>query len=308
MADKLIDFTEIDSDGEVWELFARDFLQEIGFFVESTPDRGADGGKDLLVTEQLQGALNNYRFRWLVSCKHYAKSNNSVTEKEELNLQERLDSFNADGFIGFYSTVPSSGLNNRLSKLKDNGKIKDFRIFDNKLIENYLIRIGFSKLLMRYLPESYKRVKPTHLICDDFIPIECKKCGKELIESLNQEHYNAVICRVVSSEDNFKKIIDVYWACKGECDRSLESYYYSNHSAITRWQDISDLVIPVIFANWILSTMNRLRQSPEQYTDEAFKKEKQFILAMCQKVLREMTDDERKRARNLFELQNMWDG
>ena len=169
MGSELIDFTEIDSDGENWELFARDFLQELGFYIESTPDRGADGGKDILVTEQLRGALNNYRFRWLVSCKHHATSKKSVSEKDEINLQERLDSFNADGFIGFYSTVPSSGLNNRLKALKDNQKIKDYRIFDNKLIENYLLRIGFSKLLMRFLPDSYKKVKPTHLIVDEFI-------------------------------------------------------------------------------------------------------------------------------------------
>lgn len=302
MEDQLIDFKEIDSDGEVWELFTRDFLQEIGFFIECMPDRGADGGKDLLVTEQLQGALNNYRFRWLVSCKHYAKSNRSVSEKEEINLQERLDSFNADGFIGFYSTVPSSGLNNRLKGLKENEKIKDFRIFDSKLIENYLIRIGFSKLLMRYMPESYKRVKPTHLIVDEFIPLECKVCGKELIESLNHEHYKAVICQVISKEDDYRKIIDVYWACKGECDKQLQEYYHATNNAITRWEDITDLVIPAMFARWVLTTMNQLRIDPKRYTDDAFEKEKHFILAMCQKVLREMTEDERKRAATLFSL------
>ena len=305
MAEHLIDLTEIEAEGEVWEMFARDFLQELGFYIESVPDRGADGGKDLLITEQLKGTLNNYRFRWLVSCKHYAKSNKSVTEKDEINLQERLDSFNADGFMGFYSTVPSSGLNNRLNALKDKGKIKDYRVFDNKLIENYLLRIGFSKLLMRYLPESYKKVKPTHLIVDEFIPLECAHCGKELIESLNHEYYKAVICQVISRNDDYSKIIDVYWACKGECDRALEKHYFDNHKAITRWEDIADLVIPAMFARWVLTTMNQLRNDPEQYTDEAFEKEKHFILAMCQKVLREMTEDERKRAVTLFNLSNL---
>ena len=51
----MIDFKEIPADGEVWEMFARDFLAETGFQIETPPDRGADGGKDLLVTERLVG-------------------------------------------------------------------------------------------------------------------------------------------------------------------------------------------------------------------------------------------------------------
>ncbi len=300
MSSKLIDFTEIDPDGELWELFARDFLQEVGFFVESTPDRGADGGKDILVTEQLQGNLNKYRFKWLVSCKHNAKSNKSVSEKDEINLQERLDSFGADGFIGFYSTIPSSGLNNRLTALKDKQKIKDFRMFDNRLIENYLIRIGFSKLLMRYLPNSYKKVKPVHLITSELIPLECEHCGKELIESLNNETYGAVVCHVISNDDS-EKIIDIYWACKGTCDTKLEEKYH-RQSATTAWEDITDLVIPAMFLRWVLTSMNQMRENPEMYSDEAYKKHKHFIMAMSQKVLREMTEDEKQRTIELINL------
>ena len=43
----MIDYCEIPSDGEIWELFARDLLEELGFIIESGPDRGADGGKDI---------------------------------------------------------------------------------------------------------------------------------------------------------------------------------------------------------------------------------------------------------------------
>ena len=136
----MIDFTEI-QDGETWELFARDFLQEMGFFIETSPDRGPDGGKDIIVTEELKGSLGNYKFRWLVSCKNFAKGNKSVQETDEINIQERVDGFGADGFIGFYSTLPASGLNSRLNQLRKNGKIKDFKIFDHKLIENYLVRL-----------------------------------------------------------------------------------------------------------------------------------------------------------------------
>ncbi len=297
----LIDFTEIDPDGEVWELFARDFLKELGFFIESTPDRGADGGKDLLISEQLEGHLNKYRFKWLVSCKHNAKSKKSVKEEDEINIQERVESFGADGFIGFYSTLPSSGLNTRLNNLKEKNKVKDYQIFDSKLIENYLIRIGFSKLLMRYLPNSYKRVKPLHLITSKYLPIKCDHCEKDLLESLHSESYSGVTCHVVQLGSN--EILDVYWACKGDCDKYLESKYLQLYdNAITRWEDISDLEIPILFMQWIFTIMNLLRSGETKYTDQAFEKEKSFILAMGQKVLREMTEDEKKRADTILSL------
>ena len=125
---EMVDFTEL-PDGEVWEHFARDFLAESGFQIETSPDRGADAGKDFLVTERLVGRVNTYPFRWLVSCKHFAKSGKSVSEQDEPNIRERLESFRADGFLGFYSTIPSSGLNSRLMALRNEHKIRDYRIF-----------------------------------------------------------------------------------------------------------------------------------------------------------------------------------
>lgn len=49
----MIDFKEIEQDGELWELFARDFLQQICYYVETTVDRGPDGKKDLIVSEPI---------------------------------------------------------------------------------------------------------------------------------------------------------------------------------------------------------------------------------------------------------------
>jgi len=87
---QMIDFAEMPYTDDTWELFARDFLRERGFFIESPPDRGPDAGKDLLIIEQLKGNLNKYQFRWLVSCKHFASSGASVTEKDEPNILERV--------------------------------------------------------------------------------------------------------------------------------------------------------------------------------------------------------------------------
>lgn len=314
----MIDFAELLDTGEQWELFARDFLSEIGFVVESTPDRGPDGGKDIIVIEDLTGKLNNYSFRWLVSCKHYAKSGKSVSEVDEPNILERLESFAADGFLGFYSTVPSSGFNTRLNQLRNTRKIKDFKIFDYKLIENYLIRLGYSKLLMRYFPESYKKVKPLHLIYNEYLPLKCKSCNKDLLESLNYEEYKGIIVYLedisdLENDDVPTKyhIEDVYWVCKGKCDDKVEKSIrqvrkLTGRSLITGWEDISDLVIPAIYLKWLFATLNTLRVGDHMYSDSAFENLKYFISAMGQKVLREMTEQERDRIKELMQFGDLW--
>ena len=105
----MIDWTEIPN-GDSWELFARDFLAELGFVIDIGPGRGADAGRDLVVSEQLRGRLRTKKFTWLVSCKNFAVSDKSVGPDQENNITDRLKQHDADGFIGFYSTVPSSGL------------------------------------------------------------------------------------------------------------------------------------------------------------------------------------------------------
>lgn len=299
----MIDYTEIPYDSDYWELFARDFLQKFGFQIESPPDRGPDGGKDILVTEEIQGTLYKGRLRWLVSCKHFATSGNSVSERDEPNILERLASFKAEGFVGFYSTISSSGLNTRLRQLKENNEIKEYRILDNKLIENYLITSGFSELMFRYFPESYKRIKPLHLITSKYEPLKCDYCDKDLLISLFQEEYTALIAfaEKYDSEKNVSYIEDIYCACKGECDRTLEAETITK-KYITGWRDISDLVIPVEFLRFIFAIINRLREGRDIYTDEAYNKLRKIIIALAQKVLHFTTEEERERFLSLLKM------
>jgi hypothetical protein len=113
----LVDFAEI-ADGETRELFASEFLASIGFSIVSPPSRGPDLGKDLLISETISGRLGDYQFRWLVSCKHFSRANHSVGLTDEPDIVERVKSFHADGFLGFYSTLPSSSLTTRFEQLK----------------------------------------------------------------------------------------------------------------------------------------------------------------------------------------------
>ncbi len=299
----MIDFKELSHTDDTWELFARDFLSERGFFIESPPDRGPDGGKDLLLTERLHGNLNSYRFRWLVSCKHFAVSGKAVSEKDEPSILERVSSFGADGFIGFYSTLPSSGLNSRLRALRDEKKLKDYSIFDNRAIENLLVTVGYSHILMRYFPSSYITVKPLHLISNEYEPLLCKVCGKDLLIAMFESEYNANIIQAYKwdKENNINYIKDIYCCCKIRCDSYLESSVRAAQ-LMSGWEDLSDLIIPANFLRYIWATMNRIRAGLDIYTEEAYKKEKAILSALAQKVLRATTERERERYEELMSL------
>jgi len=301
----MIDLKEI-PDGETWELFARDFLKTIGFVIEEGPDRGPDQGRDMLVVEHHRGHLGRYQFRWLVSCKHNAQSKNAkaVNESDEQNIQERLDSLNADGFLGVYSTVASTNLNKRLSSLKNNKKIKDYQIFDHKIIENYLVRLGYSSLAMRYLPESYRRLKPLHQIWGEYRPLRCFVCGRDLLESYYKTRDGGLIRMVettLSKKPPKKRVDAVLWACKGECDRAIDRRMTKTGRHDAGWFDISDLAIPSLYLNRIFSIIN-IMQSGDEYAPDALKQEKDLLLAMGQIVFRELTEEERHITHDTLEL------
>lgn len=301
----VIDFTEIACDTDDWALFTRDLLSELGFAIESPPDRGPDRGKDLLALESVVGKLHSYPFRWLVSCKHFARSRRAVNvSKDEINILERMRAFRADGFLGFYSTLASSGLNSKLRDLRSGGDIKDYHVFDRRLIEKSLLRLGFSRILCRYFPESVRSIRPLHKMIDEYIPLNCDACGTDLLQGLYREDHGALIAQlvVIDKVTGVERVEEMYFACKGKCDKTLERTYWEKHREPCSWKDLSDLAMPSEFLRWIIATLNRVRDGTDTYSDAAFEKEKTLIMALSQKVFREMTERERKRARELFAL------
>jgi hypothetical protein len=143
---------------DTFELFARDFLENRGFEIIGDPARGADGGIDLKIKEVRKGVSGQETtFFWLVSCKHFAHSGKSVSPDKEVNILERVYQHKCDGFIGFYSTLASSGLGNLLEGLSD--KIP-YIIYDREKIEREIVGFGsWSNIFHRYFPESYKNWK-----------------------------------------------------------------------------------------------------------------------------------------------------
>lgn len=300
----MINYKEVASDGEQWEQFAQEFLNALGLLTESPPDRGADGGKDLIMIEKSGGILHSLPFRWLVSCKHLAHSGASVSEvSHERNILERVKAFRADGFLGFYSTIPSAGLNTRLRQLVDSRDLRAYKILDQGLIESELLAFGRSWLIRRYFPDSYKTVRPLHPLIDRYVPIECDECGKDLLEALYTDNSKSLIAEVRRRALDSPRftVLAVYCACKGDCDRALERKMYGIHGEGARWVDLSDVAMPNQYLRWVMGMINQLRRG-DTFSDEAFDRQKELIIAVGQKVLREVTADEHQRLRKLIEF------
>ena len=155
---------------EDWEFFAADFLGARGCAIELPPARGADGGKDLIVS--FQGK------RYIVSCKHFACSGKSVTERDESSFLERTKQHKADGFIGFYSTLVSQALQDRLKGCEDNSF--EYLIFDKNSISDYLPNMSCFILQKYGLPAPnnfyYMNVSP-----EQYQPLPCMCCGKDIL-------------------------------------------------------------------------------------------------------------------------------
>ncbi|WP_185966783.1 restriction endonuclease [Clostridium sp. HBUAS56017] len=311
----MLDFKEIpqannaNGNQDTFELFAREVLNMLGFEILVNPDRGQDGGRDLIIEEKRIGLLNDTKVRWLVSCKHKVHSGGSVIVNDEEDIADRVLANNCNGFIGFYSTVVSSPLNRKLESLKEKFEVQTF---DNEKIEGLLLMNEIGKdLIKRFFPKSYQRLDdkaPSNLL-NKYMPLKCACCGKDLLKRDLLEDYAGVIVFVEESGLNkgftadFEKtkIVDIYWACKGTCDDKLTQYYI-NQGYVNGWEDISDIIIPYKYLQWIMSIFNRIRDEDDIYTDVAFVKLKNFIIAVSQIVFKNQSKEDIRRIMDLNSL------
>jgi hypothetical protein len=295
----VIDFTEIPeaTSGprrDEFELFAREFLELIGYRAVTGPDRGADGGRDIILIETRSGVGGESIVKWLVSCKHKAHSGSSVTPADEQDIHDRVRTHGCDGFIAFYSTIPSSGL---ATKLNAPDLTFEVQIYDPEKIERYLLSSSGIKVAQRFFPNSvsgWKREHPTPAkIFSEDTDLFCKNCGKSLL--IPKPHGIVVAWTTIDSKPEHTEFL--YWCCKGRCDRVLRKPY-RREAFIDGWEDITDLIIPVVYIRWIMATLNKM-QSGDTYSMEAFKNNKELLLCLFPRISRHLTQDEDERMNRL---------
>lgn len=132
-----------------FELFAQEFFSEVkGFEIFRTVSVGPDLGIDIGVEQRTEhGSI-----RWLVSCKHYAHSNGNIPVKHEYGIVEKVKSWQCDGFIPFYTGVPTSSLSQLIDGAE--GFIKVERYYKDRIERELLTDPAGSVIAARYFPKS----------------------------------------------------------------------------------------------------------------------------------------------------------
>lgn len=123
-------------------------------------------------------------------------------------------------------------------------------------------------------------------------PLACPICGKDILTDPKRSNVIFAYDRLENQEDDKELIRGFFWACKGECDRSLEQRLYDSHKLLTKWEDVSDLMIPTKYVKWMMAILNGLQSGRDQWDDEAFGNFKTFMIGLSQLVLRQQTDAE----------------
>ncbi|MFV8630289.1 hypothetical protein ACNRDB_12515 [Ralstonia pseudosolanacearum] len=134
-----------------FELFCQDFFKLVRKMkVFASVSNGPDNGMDLGV----EGALRSgSTVRWLVSCKHKAHSRKPVSEDEEKNIIERVSKWKCDGFIPFYTTVPSEKVATLIEGVESFGKRVE-RYSKERIEQELLSSPEGIQLAARYFPKS----------------------------------------------------------------------------------------------------------------------------------------------------------
>ncbi len=307
----IIDFKEIPQANtgggfqDTFELFSRDFLEDLGFEILQHPDRGADGKKDLIVGETRNGVGGKTTLRWLVSCKHYAHSGKSVSDTDEPDITDRVAAHKCHGFIGVYSTLPATSLGGKLNGYSD--KI-EHQIYDKERIEKHLLNhpLGI-KLARRYFPLSIEKYvsehpKPAKIFSDE-PHLNCEYCGKDLLET--KFGLFAVLKEEVPDETGelgfkYSEVKDIYICCKGDCDNRLEAQYRKKGLWEAGWEDINDLMIPTIFLRHIIAFINNVKDG--EFSKEAINKMKHLYINIFPNISRHLTEDEKERVSTLSQF------
>jgi hypothetical protein len=299
----ILDFSEIPPakggsvGADTFEQFAAELLKHIGYEEVRGPSRGPDGGRDLIVEEVRKGISRNTKVRWLVSCKHFVHGGKAIGVSDESDISDRVNQHKCSGFLGVYSTLPSTALEERLQQ-----QPFEVQLLTPEQIEKYLLDSSEGiKLAERFFPKSIRdwsteNPKPADLFLEG-IDVRCECCERNLLE----EGANGIFV-VLYKYDDRKRITGFHVVCKGDCDRQLTNRV-RKPGEIDGWDDIDDLKIPIVFLRKVFGVMNSLRNG-ETWDEEAYTKYRRFLTGMARYAMRSLTQAEKEKVSG---LKILWD-
>lgn len=279
---------------DTFELFAEVFFSKLGFKIIEAPSRGADNGKDLIIEESIQGKfdISESKIRWLVSCKHKAHSGNSVRPEDEPNLLERITLHKCSGFIGFYSTLASSGLDTLISGLSNTGNLKT-KIFNAENIETVLLQSQSGiELIERFFPQSFTQWRAENpekakIFKEGEFELKCMVCEENLItgNSVKGNFYT------IKKTSDLTTVVAVKWSCSGDCDKRL-NFNNQRQGLMDSFDHIDSKATPVTYLLFIMDILRDIQSGNEIYNEDAFNNIKHLICAIYPLVTRNMTTKE----------------
>jgi hypothetical protein len=150
----MLDFKELPQDGQAFEQLVREILFAMGLHV-TWSGKGADGGRDLLCREVMQGHLGRQSMTWLIQCKHNAHAGKSVGGRDLDNIVDSCLQHGADAYLLACSTQPSSGVVNRLEGIESGANpIRQALCWDGVEIERLLSHPRRWSLAQQFFPQS----------------------------------------------------------------------------------------------------------------------------------------------------------
>jgi hypothetical protein len=228
---QLIDFSEIESHTK-FEQFAADLLGSLGYEIVARPAEGADGGKDLIVADILEGRHGRQRVKYLVSCKH--KLSSAVNTNDEQDIESRVRSHHCDAFMGFYSNHVTQGLRDKVEGLKSAERHPGY--FDIVLIEDadihrHLLELPDGpRLVQQWFPRGHMAY--IHTVSESYVyrnrPVmHCADCGADLLQDFSgvvfyeATHEPAVVPTTDPERDGRHRyhILDIRPYCSGHAPR-----------------------------------------------------------------------------------------
>lgn len=224
---------------------------------------------DLILIEVRKGIASNTEVRWLVSCKHKAHSGSSVSKTDEPEIFDSLKAHNCTGFIGFYSTLPSSGLVTKVENIQE----IEHQFFDSSKIEQALLtNANCLDSAKRYFPKSFKNwvdenPKPAQIFAD-------------------HEPFRCHLCESVLDFDN--RGIVISW-----------SKYDDTDGYGDEWAELRDYFTPTIYLRAVMGFCNQLNDPKIHYSEEAFSQEKSILIKAYPYVCRNLTQSEVESVRDL---------
>lgn len=150
----LIDFYEI-QDPHGFELFAMSYLELKGYAIERRPALGADGRKDMIVSQAV-GFGSSYR--WLVSCKHRVSSSASIGSNDDgVDITKVFENC-CHGVLFVYSRPITEPLLRHIETVAKNFNC-GYGVLTNYDIQRDLVSDPrYYSLISQCFPQSYSRL------------------------------------------------------------------------------------------------------------------------------------------------------